>query len=394
MRINFYPTLCLKSLLLLVISLFHLQSKGQSQTDKIHIGFIYPISTHGTHAPQDTNIFSYHLLAGVSAEEKGVSFAGLTNVIRNNAQGVQFAGFSNHVGKNSKGLLFAGFANTYKGAEGLQFAGFVNAARTEIKGGQFAGFINTAGNTKGTQFGGFANVAKDIIGTQFGGFINVAKEVKGTEFAGFANIAGNVKGTQFAGFLNKAGDVKGSQFAGFINIAKKVKGGQLAGFINIADSSDHPFGIVNIIKNGEKGIGVSIDENATTFLTFRSGGKTLYGILGVGYNFENEREVYALEAGFGAHLSPSKNFRINVELAQTTLESFETGEYFKASARFLPAFKFAKGFEIFGGPVFNYVNTNTDEGKSLTGNYIWDKSRNNNFQAFYFGYMAGVQVLF
>lgn len=379
MRIYIYPSICLKTLLFVVFSLIYLSSKSQSQADNIHIGFIYPISTHGTHAPADTNVFSFHVLAGVSAEEKSFTFSGLTNIVKNNVSGVQFAGFSNHIGGNSKGLLFAGFTNTYKAAEGIQFAGFGNTAKRNIKGAQFAGFINTAGDVEGAEFGGFSNIAKNINGTQFAGFINVAKRIKGTQFAGFANIAK---------------DVTGTQFAGFINVAKKVKGTQFAGFINIADSSDNPIGILNFIKNGEKSIGVSIDENSTTLLSFRSGGKSLYGILGAGYNFENEDEVYAFEAGLGAHFFPSKNFRINAELAQTTLESFNGGEYFKASARILPAIRFASRIEIFGGPVLSYINTNTAEGKSLHSKYIWNTTRNNNLQALYLGYTGGIQVLF
>ncbi|RZL30573.1 MAG: hypothetical protein EOP00_36245, partial [Pedobacter sp.] len=40
-------------------SIFTNSIKAQS-TDKVHLGFIYPISTHGSHAPQDTNTFSFH----------------------------------------------------------------------------------------------------------------------------------------------------------------------------------------------------------------------------------------------------------------------------------------------------------------------------------------------
>src|SRR5690606_22674579 len=134
--------------------------------------------------------------------------------------------------------------------------------------------------------------------------------------AGFANfVVDSVTGSQFAGFINVAKDIKGTQFAGFINIARKVKGAQIAGFINIADSSDTPIGLLNIIKTGEKSIGVSVDDQLTTLVTFRSGGKILYGILGAGYNFENEKEQYAFEAGLGAHFFNGPRFRIHAELA-------------------------------------------------------------------------------
>ena len=86
------------------------------------------------------------------------------------------------------------------------------------------------------------------------------------------------------GSLIRAGDIKGSQIAGFMNIARKVKGVQIAGFINIADSSATPIGLINIIRNGEKSISISADETLTWLLSFRSGGKILYGIVGGGYH--------------------------------------------------------------------------------------------------------------
>lgn len=333
---------------------------------KMHIGIVYPLSTNGTHAPLDTNNLSFNLIGGVSAAERGLAFAGLSNVVLHDSKGFLFAGFSNHVVKNANGGQFAGFLNTYGGGDGFAFAGFGNIS---------------SGNVKGAQFAGFANIAKDMNGAQFAGFTNIAKNVTASQFAGFANIAK---------------DVKGSQLAGFINVAKKVKGAQIAAFMNIADSSDFPIGIVNIIKNGEKSIGVSTNENLTTMLTFRSGGRVLYGILGVGYNFKNDKEVYAIEAGFGAHFFQSKSFRLNTEITSTTLESFKEGEYFNTSLRVLPALKIAKFLEIYAGPSLNYVNTNTVEGKELNKHYIskWENKNGKNFQGLYVGYTGGIQVIF
>jgi hypothetical protein len=350
-------------------------------TEKVNIGLVYPISTNGTHALADTNLFSMNLIAGVSAAEQGFTFAGFSNVVRYDARGMQFAGFSNHIGKRAEGMTFAGFMNTYGEGKGLQFAGFTNIAAKNVDGAQFAGFLNRAADVKGAQFAGFGNIAKNVVGPQA---------------AGFTNVANDVKGSQLAGFSNRAENVKGSQFAGFINIAKKVKGAQVAGFINIADSSDHPIGIINIIKNGEKSIGFSMDESRTGMLSFRSGGKILYGIIGAGYNFKNEEEVYAFEAGLGAHLINTNVFRINAEASTITLESFYSGEYFKSSFKLMPSFRPVKNLEIFGGPVFNYVNTNTSEGRALTDKYIrtWDNRWGNNFQGIYVGYTGGVNIIF
>lgn len=343
----------------------------EAKTTKAHFGLIYPLSTNGTHAPLDTNNLSIHLLAGISSVEKGFSYAGLSNVVRNESYGVQIAGFSNHIGKQANGALFAGFLNTYRSAKGSQFAGFANLAQKNVEGAQFAGFINTAGG-----------------------------DMKGVQFAGFSNISKNISASQFAGFMNVAKDVNGSQFAGFINIAKKVKGAQIAGFINIAETSDSPIGIINIIKNGEKSIAATIDESQTSMLTFRSGGKNMYGIIGVGYNLKNKDEVYAFEAGLGAHFFKSKYFRLNMELTQTILESFEKGEYFKGTFRLLPAVKVAPWLEVFGGPSINFVSTNTVEGKALHPDNddlvirTWNRKHSDFKQSLHIGYQAGLQFVF
>ena len=381
---NYFKSKSLKALLL--VSLISLANPSKSNAQqysniKIHVGLIYPLSSNGAHAPLDTNDLSFNLIAGISSEENGFAFAGLTNIVRNNTHGLQFAGFSNHIGKKANGALFAGFANTYHENNGVAFAGFSNIAHGHVKGAQFAGFTN---------------VAKSINGAQFAGFLNIATNVKDSQFAGFLNIATNVKDSQMAGFMNKARDVNGSQFAGFINIARKVRGTQIAGFINIAESSDCPIGILNFIKNGEKSLGLSIDENQTSMLTFRSGGRILYGILAAGYNFKNSNEVYAFEAGFGTHFFQSNVFRVNAELTASTLESFKEGVYFKASFKLLPSIKIIKHMELFGGPSINLITANTIEGKALARKTIstWQRSSSDFSQALTFGYSGGLNIIF
>lgn len=335
-----------------ILLLAGLNAAAQKQLPgKVHFGLVYPVSTNGTHAAQDTNSFSLNLIGGLSAAERGSVIAGLSNVVIYDVKGPMIAGFSNHVGKTVDGALFSGFLNTYGGGH------------------------NTA-------VGGFANVA--------------SAPLKGAQFAGFANIAKEVRGLQVAGFINTAKDVKGSQFSGFINIAKKIKGAQIAGFINIADSSDFPIGIINIIKNGEKSMGLSIDENQTTMLSFRSGGRILYGILGLGYNFKNDDAVFAAEAGLGAHLLNFHPFRLNTELVASSLFDFKRGDYFKSSLRVMPAIKLGQYLEIFGGPSLNFVTTNTLEGEKLRKKYIetWEPRWDEDFKGLYFGYTAGITFSF
>lgn len=325
-------------------------AQQNNSRDKINVGLIYPLSSNGMSAPRDTNRFSLNLIAGVSAKETGTAIAGFSNIIHKDSRSINIAGFSNHVGQR---------------AEGLQLAGFMNTSR-QGKGAEVAGFMNSSG---------------DLNGVQFVGFLNLAKKVQGI---------------QFAGFMNNASIVKGSQFSGFINIAKKVSGAQVAGFINIADSSDFSIGIINLIKNGEKSIGVTIDENSTFMLDFRSGGKVMYGVIGLGYNARNKKQVYAYEAGLGAHLLNSGIFRLNAELVAGGLTSFHKDEYFKSSFRLMPAVKLGKIFELFGGPSLNYISTDTAEGHELNKHalHTFTNRPGGDYRLLTIGYTVGIQVRF
>ncbi len=315
----------------------------------VHIGFIYPLSTNWIYAGEQTNLLSFHAIAGVSASEQAFCGSGVSNIIRRNANGLIAAGVSNHIGNN---------------ANGVQAAGVLNIISRQATGLTAAGFMNITRNSKGLQAAGFGNIAID-----------------------------NVKGVQVAGFINKADNVN-TQIAGFINIAKQVSGTQLSGFINIAESSDYPIGIINIVKNGSKGLGVTIDEALTTTLSFRSGGRILYGILGAGVNLQqNPKTMYALEAGIGAHLPVTQHFRINGEITSTTLADFERGTHFRGSLRVLPAVTIGRKLEIFAGPTINHASFTRDKGKDLIHNYIWSMDRGTHFHGMYFGGLAGVQIL-
>ncbi|MCY1517906.1 hypothetical protein D9M68_526090 [compost metagenome] len=234
-------------------------------------------------------------------------------------------------------------------------------------------------------------------GAQFAGFMNIVREIKGPQFSGFANIShGKENDAQFAGFINRGNTVNGVQVAGFINLAKKVKGPQISGFINIADSADYPVGIINLIKNGNKGFSLSMDETQTTLLSFQSGGKRLYGLLGLGYNHKNRNEVYAMELGLGACFFPNSVLNVHTELAVQTLESFRTGEYFKTMLRLMPALTLFQSIELSGAPTLNFVTTNTSEGRLLHPKNISNRENrwNDRYHALYWGYQTRIRVIF
>jgi len=332
-------------------------SKEKALVRPAHVGLVYPLSTNGLEAAACTNGFSLHAIAGISLNEQAFCLSGVASVVKENADGVMISGVVNHV-------------------------------RGDVNGVQVAGVVNTARNT-GVAIAGVANIAGDAI-VQVTGFSNIAQHAEGLQLAGFANIAKDAA-CQVAGFINTSNDA-GNQVAGFINIAKKVKGVQIAGFINIAEESDYPIGLINIIKKGEKQVGISVDETGTLMATFRSGGRILYGIVGAGINPEHEDARYALEGGLGAHIPLTKMFRINVEGASTVWSDLDEEAYFRASLRTLAALKVTKDIELFAGPTFNHFHFEDGKKGRLVNNFIWERSNSDSFNGLYIGFLGGIQV--
>lgn len=326
-----------------------LQQEEPAPRNRLHIGILYPLSTNGRDAAEYGNDFSFHLLMGLSREERKFTLSGISTVVRGNAFGVQLAGISNHTGGASRGF---------------QLAGIYNHVGDTARGAGLAGVMNYTGN------------------------------VRGFQVAGVMNHTGNAEGLQLAGVVNKAGSVRGFQAAGVVNIAKQVRGLQLAGLINIADSSDYPVALLNFIRKGEKSIGLSTDETANLLASFRSGGRVLYGILEAGYNLKSGEPLYALGGGLGAHIACSERFRVNAEISTLVLDDFHRGEYSKHSLRILPAYKLSDRLEVFAGPTVGSVYTDMPEGKKLLEHAFWEKTYGGGaLHQWYAGFAAGVHFI-
>jgi hypothetical protein len=225
-------------------------------------------------------------------------------------------------------------------AEGVQMAGVSNQVMGDVIGVQMGGVSNWTGNAKGVQLAGV---------------INMAKEMEGLQAAGSVNVATESKGVQLAGVMNVSSGKTGPQIAGVINVGGKVKGIQLAGLINIADSSDYPVGLINIIKNGRKSFSLGADESGLAALTFRSGGRVLYGLVGMGY-FLTDRELsYAVEAGIGAHLTDGKTFSLDAEAVTRNSTDFDGHEQNQVSFRLFPELRTGSRFSIYAGPSLNFT---------------------------------------
>lgn len=327
---------------LLLIAACSGQTLSAQEHQRAHVGLVYPLSTNGTRAAQISNTISLHAIAGVSAGENGAAISGVSTIIKG----------------DQRGAVISGLSNTISGdATGAQVAGLINTIGGESRGVMAAGLINIAKTANGAELAGLLNIAKEQAGAQVAGLSNIAR-TSGIQAAGLANSA-QQSDFQVAGLANTAGTAD-VQVAGLINVAKKVKGVQVAGLINIAEESNCPIGFLNLIKNGEKQIGVTIDESGNAVLALRTGGKYTYGILGAGYNVRMDNAPYVLEAGLGMRVRFSKLLRLNLEISNTANTSFGHDSYYKSSFRPLLGVTLAKRLEIVAGPSFNYVNYMSD----------------------------------
>ena len=226
-------------------------------------------------------------------------------------------------------------------SNGINASQYTNGASFSILAGMSA-------NERNFTFASISNViANEARGLQFAGISNyIGKQGQGVAFAGITNTTkGTYKGVQLAGLLNTLKDITGLQFAGLLNIAGKVRGVQFAGLLNIAEESDCPIGLVNIVKRGEMGIALTYDILGNGIVSFRSGGKYTYGIIGFGYNHKlsGDNKTVA-EAGYGVHIPCYSWFQINNEFKVTSTATSDK-PFLNASYSLLPSFKIKKHYK-------------------------------------------------
>ncbi|RQO29707.1 hypothetical protein DBR32_15335 [Taibaiella sp. KBW10] len=348
-----FQSLCIASVCSMVIA-----TPAQAQEhQKIHIGLVYPLSTNGMKAAQVGNSFSLHALAGVSAYERGVAVSGLATIVKGTEEGVMVSGLANVIGGKTSGV---------------QVAGLANIIAADARGVQIAGLANSSKSSKGAQISGIANVAKSSA-LQIAGIANLSAQQNNMQLSGIASVAGNTN----------------AQISGLVNIAKKVRGVQIAGLINIAEESKYPIGMLNFVKNGEKQIGVTVDEVGNAIVGLRTGGQKTYGIIGVGGNTFIDDAPYVLEAGIGLHLGLSRALRINLELSSTANSNFQETSYYKSSFRALLGLKLWNRVEIVAGPSFNYVNY-MDYQKAYTSSSLWEFRGAQSVNSLFIGGTAGI----
>lgn len=315
------------------------------------LGIIYPITSNGVNAPCYNNTISLQALAGASGGITGGAAAGIANIIKKDVYGTTLAGIGNTIGGNANGALFSGI---------------------------------------------YTIVRKDMTGVQFAGICNITTDVNGYQTAGIFNKAEKVNGIQIAGIFNRSTTIRGVQLSGLINRATKVKGVQLSGLINLADSSDYPIGFINLIKQGDKNIMLSTDASLNTMLSFQSGGRVLYGSIGLGYKLNSDYHLFLLEVAIGAHLLNIKDvFLFNTEAAQLVASDFTKGHLYRYSLRMLPEIKLTNRLSILAGPSANLIlDYSNQKFSGKTTRYFWTtEGRNGHFIGSNIGFIGRLKFM-
>ena len=261
---------------------------------------------------------------------------------------------------------------------------FIEGRSRSVNGLALAGCVNT--------------VKEDGRGLLMSGLLNaVHGTMSGVQLAGLVNIAGAAsRGIQLAGLVNVARDFSGLQLAGLVNVAHTVRGVQLAGLINVADSSDFPIGFINLVKNGEMGVALSYNELGTTMLSFQSGGRYTYGILGIGYNhYLHGQQPFIVSGGLGAHIPCTNWLRLNCELTSTNLLPAKASldRLMVLNFSLLPAFRLLPHLELFGGPGIRYASVDHDYRNVLPSYSLWRRLRATRTRQLHIGFQAGVQYI-
>ena len=342
-----------------------------------------------------------------SEDSKGIMVCGLCNMIGGDYDGVQVGGLSNKA-QEMRGIQVSGLGNISRGMMGIQVAGLGNITRdtraiqvaglTNISKGlygiQISGLTNISQDAYGLQLAGLTNISKDVYGLQVGGLTNIAQDTYGLQLAGLFNVSHDLYGMQLAGLFNCAKDVYGLQFAGLVNVAKRARGVQFAAILNVAEESDFPIGLINIIKQGDKGVALTYDMLGNAVMSFRSGGKYAYGILGVGCNAQIEERL-VVEAGYGLQIPVCRWLDVNNEFKATTM-GYNSG-YTRSNFSYLlaPSLTLWRHCNLFAGASINYFMSDRASAATLLPNAgLWRKEGDRGIGQLYLGYQVGVQYVF
>jgi len=379
-------------LVIVFLKVTHLvaQEKQAMDTMPFQLSIVTPLGTNGMHSWNTINNVSLNLFGSYAGGINAFEATGFVSVLQGNLHGAQFTGFVNADLGTTNGCQFAGFINFNLGKlKGAQFAGFVNTVTNNTEGVQMAGLVNTVvGEFNGAQLSGFVNLAtKKTKGAQFTGFVNVVTDsIDGVQGAGYANYSmgnsagqisgltnvnvGDLNGAQITGFANvNSGRVKGLQLGGFVNITQQLKGVQI-GCFNYVDSLEKgiPIGILSIVKNGYRTFEISTSETLYGIASFKTGTHNFYNIFSAGVGFRNHKTLFGLGYGLGTLLNVSEKMNLAIEAHSFQInENFGDAHYLNLWNKITiqPTFQLKPGLEVFGGPTFNVIVSDTKNNEGI-----------------------------
>ena len=322
------------------------QKPEQKSSKPFQISFVYPLGSSGTGSTSYSYNTSINLLGGITGGLHGVEFGGI---------------FNKNTGVTS-GAQFAGVLNLTQHIEGAQFAGILNASKSAHNSTQVAGIANA-----------------------------VKSGETAVQIAGIANASQTSK-AQIAAVVNVA-DTTTCQVSGIANVARKSK--VQIGIVNISNEAEVQVGLVNISKNGFMEVEVAGGEFLHTTASFRSGTDRLYGIVSLGYNFDDEFWGYGIGFGKAVNFAPKVGMNIEGIHYNLATKKFKQKKY-NGLIQLRPIFyyKVAKNFKLFAGPVANlYVGNNTiDNELKISAPYtIWDGTEGDNKLEAWVGFTAGIR---
>ncbi len=337
------------------------------------------LSTQGMFSSQMINKFSLNLIGGYTAGVEGVEIAGIFNINQNDVQYFQYAGIANLVGANMKGLQAAGIHNgVLQNMYGVQVGGIYNRVRNKAIGLQVAGLVNRADSMASHQIAGVVNHTSLASGIQLAGVVNHSDSSEGLQMAGLVNHALTEADYQVSGFINKSRKVNHLQFA----------------LINIADSSDYSLGLLNFIGNGEISLAFGADEAGFSHLTLRSGGRKLYGVLGLAYHPGSYLMRFGLDAGFGIDLWQRGKYSIGMELVSRVTSELQEETNNSGSIKVINGYRLGRHYRIFAGPTLAMSVLSLDSDSALPGLVFYETSRANGIYGLHGGFMGGFQYVF
>lgn len=296
------------------------------------------VGTHGSLSSQIVNNFSYNILGGYNAGVRGLEIAGLYNINKENVKYIQAAGLFNLTGGNVVGLSMAGLSNiVYRDLKGVQVASIYNIVK---------------GNSYGIQLAGIANLTNE-----------------------------NAKGLQIAGFVNRAKAMNGVHVALF-NVADTLNG--------------YAFNLLSFSRNGYKQLGIYLDENAITTVSYKTGNPKLYTKIIAGMNFFNQDRYYTYGVGVGHDFLFKNNISLSTEFDfQFVSSSKWNNTHLLDRLNILLNIPINSKINVFTGPSFNLYdlgqNNTAREEDFFSTNRIGMRSIGRDFKS-WLGWSFGVTL--